>query len=260
MLPSFMDFNIRKPSHIFSLLLLSVTLILIIVLPVLSFFDASLPSELSQMTQLPDTMKLIFEIFLLTFQLALITVLLIFFPVIWYVLVNKLTLKEVFNRLRLRLEGIDVAFLWGIVSAVVMFGIVFLIGLILVFMDYNVEELSNIPNLQQYFSIPSLFLLIAIQPIAEEIFFRGFLLDKIESLAGKSMAIVTTAVLFGLAHMSYGKIYPVIMPMIMGLILGFVVIKTKNLYSAIIAHVIFNLTAFILSILSQNLVPEALIL
>ncbi len=250
-----MDLNIRKPSHIFSLLLLSITFILIIIQPVLSFFDESIPSELSQIAQLPETMKLIFEIFLLTLQLTLVIVLLIFFPIIWYVLVNKLTLKEIFDRLRLRLEGIDVAFLWGIVSAVVMFGIVFLIGVILVVMEYNVEELSNIPNLQQYFSVPSLFLLIAIQPIAEEIFFRGFLLEKIDSLAGKPMAILTTAVLFGLAHMSYGKVYPVIMPMVMGLILGFVVIKTKNLYSAIIAHVIFNLTAFILSILSQSLVP-----
>jgi len=250
-----MDFNIRKPSHIFSLLLLSVTFILIIIQPVLSFFDESVPSELSQMAQLPETMKLIFEILLLTIQLTLVIVLLIFFPIIWYVLVNKFTLKEIFDRLRLRLEGIDAAFLWGIVSAVVMFGIVFLIGVILVIMEYNVEELSNIPDLQQYFSIPSLFLLIAIQPIAEEIFFRGFLLEKIDSLAGKPMAILTTALLFGLAHMSYGKVYPVIMPMIMGLILGFVVIKTKSLYSAIIAHVIFNLTAFILSILSQYLVP-----
>jgi len=255
-----MDFNIRKPSHIFSLLLLSVTLILIIILPILSFFNVSFPIEFNQMDQPTETIELISEIFLLTFQLASIIVLLIFFPIIWYVLVNKLTLKEIFDRLRLRLEGIDVAFLWGIVSAVVMFGIVFLIGVILVVMEYNVEELSNIPDLQQYFSIPSLFLLIAIQPIAEEIFFRGFLLEKIESQAGKPMAILTTAVLFGLAHMSYGKIYPVIMPMIMGLILGFVVIKTKNLYSAIIAHIIFNLTAFILSILSQHLVPEALIL
>jgi len=255
-----MDFDIRKPSHIFAAFLLSVTFFLVIMMPILSYFDASVPSEISQMAQLPETMKLIFEILLLTIQLTLIIILLIFFPIIWYVLVNKLTLKEIFNRLKLRLEGIDVAFLWGIASAAIMFAIVFLIGVILVIMEYNIEELSNIPDLQQYFSIPSLFLLIAIQPIAEEIFFRGFLLEKIDSLAGKPMAILTTAVLFGLAHMSYGKIYPVIMPMMMGLILGFVVIKTKNLYSAIIAHVIFNLTAFILSILSQYLVPEALIL
>ena len=255
-----MDFNIRKPSHIFSLLLLSVTFILIIILPVLSFFDESIPSELSQMAQFPEAVKLILEVIVLTLQLTLAIVLLIFFPIIWYAIVNKLTLREIFDRRRLRLEGIDVAFLWGIVSAVVMFGIVFLIGVILIVMEYNAEELSNIPNLQQYFSIPSLFLLIAIQPIAEEIFFRGFLLEKINSIAGKSMAILTTAILFGLAHMSYGKVYPVIMPMIMGLLLGFVVIKTKNLYSAIIAHVLFNLTAFILSILSQYLTSEALIL
>jgi membrane protease YdiL (CAAX protease family) len=212
------------------------------------------------MAELPELIQILFEIILLTIQLTLILVLLIFFPIIWYAVVNRLRLKEIFNRLKLKLEGIDVAFLWGIFSAIIMFIVVFIIGLVLVFLGQNTEELSNVSDLEQLFSFPSLLLLVAIQPIAEEIFFRGFLLEKFESLAGAPMAILTTSILFGLAHMSYGKIYPVVLPIVFGIILGYVVIKTKNLYSAILAHVIFNVIVIVISKLSQFLASEALIL
>ncbi len=91
-----------------------------------------------------------------------------------------------------------------------------------------------------------MFILVSVQPIAEEIFFRGFLLDKIEYYAGQNVAIFSTAILFGLAHMSYGKIYPVLFPMIMGVILAYIVIKTRNIYASIFAHITFNITSFII--------------
>ena len=255
-----MDFDIRKPSHIFAALILSVTFFLIIIMPILSYFDASVPSEIGEMAQFPELIQILFEIILLTIQLTLVIVLLIFFPIIWYAVVNRLRLREIFNRLKLRLEGIDVAFLWGILSAIIMFVVVFVVGIILVLLGQNTEELSNVSDLEQLFSFPSLLLLVAIQPIAEEIFFRGFLLEKFESSAGAPIAILTTSVLFGLAHMSYGKIYPVILPIVFGIILGYVVIKTKNLYSAIIAHIIFNVIVILISELSRFLASEALIL
>ena len=53
--------------------------------------------------------------------------------------------------------------------------------------------------------------------------------------------------------MSYGKLYPVLMPILIGIILGFVVAKTKNLYSSIIAHIVFNVTSLALAYLGQSL-------
>jgi hypothetical protein len=164
------------------------------------------------------------------------------------------------SRLNLRLEGIDTAVLWGVVTAISLFVIVTVFTSVLIQLGYEPEELSNIPDLQRYFSLPSLFFLIAIQPVGEEIFFRGFLLEKINTIAGKNMAILGTGLLFGLAHMSYGKIYPIIMPIVMGILLGAIVFKTKNLYSAITAHIMFNLTSFMLYILAQSLISESLIL
>jgi len=101
-----------------------------------------------------------------------------------------------------------------------------------------------------------MFFLVAIQPIGEEIYFRGFLYDKIENYASGPFAVVITAVLFGIAHMSYGKEIPVIMIILMGLVLGFIVYKTKNLYSSIIAHIIFNVTSFTLAYLGLELLNE----
>ena len=133
------------------------------------------------------------------------------------------------------------------------FVVFFAIELFIISLGFKAEDLGNIQDLEQFFSPVSLLFLISIQPIAEEIFFRGFLFDKIENYAGGNIAIFVTAVLFGLAHMSYQKIYPVIFPMIMGVFLGFIIIKTKNLYSAITAHITFNLASFILYIFAKSL-------
>jgi membrane protease YdiL (CAAX protease family) len=94
-------------------------------------------------------------------------------------------------------------------------------------------------------------ILIIIQPIAEEIFFRGFLLDKFKNLFGKNIAIFFSSLLFGLAHLSYGNIYPAILTFIIGLLLAVLVVKTKNLYSSIIAHILFNLISFSIYILGR---------
>ena len=248
-----MDFNIKKPSHVFAFIMLIVSFLVFIILPILSYFGVLSFTRTDQIIDIPESSRALFEITLLLFQIIFVVVLFIVVPFLWYSLVNKLTLKEMFSRLKLRLERIDIAFLWGIISGIAMLAVVIVIGIILIKLGYGSEELSNIPDIEQYFSLPSMFLLITFQPICEEIFFRGFLLGKIDSIGGEKIAILVTAVLFGLAHMGYGRIYPVVITMVMGIILGFIVIKTKNLYSAITAHMMFNLASFILYIFGQFL-------
>jgi len=251
-----MDFDIKKPSHIFSLVLISITFLLIVVLPVLTFFGffQTTITETANYPTVPESYKLFFEIFILVFQLALVILLLVVFPFIWYFLVNKYNLKQVLSRLKLTLDNIDMAFLWGILTTILIFAITIVVGIIVVsIFGVNAQNMGNIPDLEALFSPISLFLLVAIQPVAEEIFFRGFLLDKIESFAGQNISIVMTSVLFGLAHASYGKVYPIILPMIMGVLLAYVVIKTKNLYASIIAHVCFNVGTLALAFLAKSL-------
>ena len=174
-------------------------------------------------------------------------------PVIWYLFVEEQNIKGIFAKMKITLANIDNAFVWGLIIAVSMILFVSFLGTLLYTLGIDEEELSNVNELAENLSIYSMFFIIAFQSIGEEIFFRGFLLEKIESYAGIAIAIIISSILFGLAHMSYGKIYPAIMPMIMGLLLGYGVYRTKNLFASITAHMIFNLTTFILYIYSQSL-------
>jgi membrane protease YdiL (CAAX protease family) len=245
----------KKPSHIVAFLLFLISFIIIIIVPILSFFNILPSTQSVEYQRITESFELISEIFFLIFYLIFAIVLFILIPLFWYIIVNNCTLKEGFtSRLKLRLENIDMAFLWGIVAAIGVLIVSFLIVFILQFFGANISDLSNIPDIEQFFSPATMFFLIAIMPIAEEIYFRGFLLDKFSSYAGKNIGIVSTAVLFGIAHMSYGKIYPFLLPILMGIILAYIVIKTKNLYASIIAHIMFNVVVFVLYYLGKTLV------
>jgi membrane protease YdiL (CAAX protease family) len=219
--------------------------LLIFVIPILTFFIL-----IGSPLLMEDLV--ISEIVALGSQLIVIAVF-ILVPIAWYYLVNNLKLNGIFKRIKLVSENIDKALLWGLLSAIIIFLLIFVIEFTLIEIGVEIQDLSNIPDLQNLFSWPVMFFLVAFQPIGEEIFFRGFLFEKIEGYGGEIVAIFITAFLFGIAHMSYGKIYPVLMPILIGIVLGFVVAKTKNLYSSIIAHIVFNVTSLALAYLGQNL-------
>jgi len=191
--------------------------------------------------------KLTLEISLLFFQFLFVFAGLILVPLLWYKLVNKISLKEMFARLNLRKEGLNNAILWGFITVIIAFAITMIIGLVYLFMTKtNPSTLSNIPDLQQLFSIPSLYLLVTLQPFCEEFFFRGFLLEKITKVGGTTIAVVTTSLLFGISHLTYTYAYTAIVAVILGLLFALVVLKTKNLYSAIFAHTVINITSLTL--------------
>ena len=248
-----MDFNIKKPTHIFALIMIIITFLVFIILPVLSYFGMSFSTQTDQISGTPGSFGIIFEIIVLLLQTAIVIALFIIIPVLWYLIVNKFTLKETFYHLKLRIHGIDIAVLWGVITAIVALVVIVAIGALLMSLGLDLTDASNIPELELYFSLPSMLFLIAFQPIAEEIFFRGFLLEKIDSIIGEKTAIITTAILFGIAHLSVGNIYPAFATGVIGVLLAFLVIKTKNLYSAITAHIIFNLVSFSIYIFAKSI-------
>jgi len=239
-----MEFNYRKPLHLLALLVVLFAFFLLIVIPILSFLGVF--STVAEATVVSEFAVLLGSI---------ITVLIfIGIPFIWYLLVNRYSIKEMFNAVKLRKERIDEAFLWGIVAAIAMFFMVIAIGFLLTATGIlSPEDVSNVEDLAGNLSIFSMVFIIIFQSIAEEIFFRGFLLEKIDSFAGKNIAIIVTALLFGLAHLSYGKLYPAIMPMFMGIILAYVVLRIKNIFAAITAHMLFNFASFVLYLFAKSL-------
>ena len=92
------------------------------------------------------------------------------------------------------------------------------------------EAVQEILNLSPIF----IAYLLVIRVLAEEIFFRGFLVNK--------FGIIPSSLLFGVAHIGYGSIAQIIGAFILGMILAYAFKKNQNLYPNIVSHTAYNLT------------------
>ncbi len=247
-----MDFDFRKPKHILALFLMAISFFLLIVYAAIAYFQP-FPTSNGIGSNYSGVIKTIIEVYVLLFSLLFVVILMVVIPIIWYILVNNLRLRETFQRLGLRREGLGNALLWGFIAAVTAFVISVALDLVILQFGVDVTKMSNIPQLEQLFSIPTLVVLITVQPIAEEIFFRGFLLEKISALSRPWVGVVSSAVLFGIAHLSYGMFYTAVMATMLGLVFAVVVIRTKNLYSSILAHILVNVTSITLFFFGKSI-------
>ncbi len=92
--------------------------------------------------------------------------------------------------------------------------------------------------------VPLLWLAIVIAaPLAEELFFRGFLFEGIRyTRLGATGAVVITSLLWALIHLQYGP-YEISTVFILGLILGVARLTTGSIYTSIAMHAFVNLVA-----------------
>ena len=106
-----MDFNYRKPLHILALILILLSFIVIIVLPIYSFFNTAFSTQSGQYAELAEELTFLLEIFILVFQLVFALIFFIIFPLLWYVFVNAISFKKTFSKIRITANNIDIAFL-----------------------------------------------------------------------------------------------------------------------------------------------------
>lgn len=92
--------------------------------------------------------------------------------------------------------------------------------------------------------VPLLWLAIVIAaPLAEELFFRGFLFEGIRyTRLGATGAVVTASLLWAVIHLQYGP-YEITTVFILGLILGIARLMTGSIYTPIAMHAVVNLVA-----------------
>ncbi|HUB92677.1 MAG TPA: CPBP family intramembrane glutamic endopeptidase, partial [Candidatus Saccharimonadales bacterium] len=78
-----------------------------------------------------------------------------------------------------------------------------------------------------------------IEPINEEVLFRGFMVPRI--------GIVASSLIFGILHATYDSTFAieVIAAIVFGLLSGYVYRKTGSLYPSMIAHILVNSIAII---------------
>ncbi len=86
---------------------------------------------------------------------------------------------------------------------------------------------------------------VLVAPVVEELLFRGVLFGAIERLGPAWLAVLLTALPFGLLHvMTYGSDwYTILQTFVMGLLLGGLRAWTRSLWPGIVFHAVHNLYA-----------------
>jgi membrane protease YdiL (CAAX protease family) len=92
------------------------------------------------------------------------------------------------------------------------------------------------------FAIATGILLIVIAPVAEEIFFRGFLYQAFRNSFGVWPGAVLSGLVFGVIHFEFFKLVQLA---ILGVILALLFERTRSLWPPIMLHAINNTLAFI---------------
>ncbi|MCI9069477.1 type II CAAX endopeptidase family protein [Clostridium sp.] len=99
-----------------------------------------------------------------------------------------------------------------------------------------------------------------LSPIIEEMMFRGIMLNKLRRY-GDKVAIVTTALLFGLFHANFSQFF---YATVLGLIFAYVTLKTGTIKYSIIFHIFVNMMgSFIIPLIigdGSNLVAYGCVL
>ena len=95
-----------------------------------------------------------------------------------------------------------------------------------------------------------LFVCLAIAaPLVEELFFRGYFLDKLRNVHSDTFAIISTGILFGFLHwepiFGFWDLYQTGAATIGGFLYAWLRIKTGSLWPSIVCHSIWNGTIFL---------------
>ena len=87
-----------------------------------------------------------------------------------------------------------------------------------------------------------------IGPLAEEVFFRGFLLAGLVASLGTMRGVVAASIIFAVAHFSLGSMIPIF---VTGMLLSWLYLRTRSLWPPLVAHAAQNLIALALVPLAQ---------
>jgi membrane protease YdiL (CAAX protease family) len=116
------------------------------------------------------------------------------------------------------------------------------------FLIRDIEAFSSPDNTTRVFelaggSIVLAWLLVGLWgPVAEEIFFRGFLLGGLRGRIGRWPAILISSGVFSLFHIHPGLYVPTFL---VGVALGWVYLRTRSIWPSILAHALHNTVALV---------------
>ena len=144
--------------------------------------------------------------------------------------------------------------------------LVSIVNFILVFLVYTwlYDQIVGLPADQAFFfeassaNDPLILLLVFIclaigAPLVEELFFRGYVLDKLRNVHSDTFVIISTGILFGFLHwdpiFGFWDLYQTGAATIGGFLYAWLRIKTGSLWPSIACHSIWNVTIFLFTFL-----------
>ena len=146
-----------------------------------------------------------------------------------------------FDSSKFRMAVVAAAGAWGAV-------IVYILVLTLVFgegaaPEQDVEELFTSKAVLPFVGVA----VVLAAPLAEEVFFRGFVFAGLIRLLGAGGAIVASGLLFAMFHVTGPDSAGLIIPFTpIGMLFAWLYYKTGTIWTSIAAHLVFNLVSFIL--------------
>lgn len=146
--------------------------------------------------------------------------------------------------------------LWKVIEAYLLFIIIsIIISILILYTNLKIPGYQVQEDILPLFGDGNINLIIAgiviviIAPIAEEFFFRGFLLRSLSNKIGIYYGSIITAFLFAIFHFQWQSIIPIF---ILGLIINSLVIRTKSIYPAIAFHMLNNGISLLVQVLIAN--------
>ena len=111
------------------------------------------------------------------------------------------------------------------------------LGIDLLVPDQNLEGLAALDGIER---IPTFAIVGVLAPVAEEIFFRGFLLAALVSVVGGLRGALVSSAVFSAAHFNIGTLLPIF---VMGMLLAWLYLRTGSIWPPVVAHAAQNLLA-----------------
>ena len=144
---------------------------------------------------------------------------------------------------------------WGVVGLVGAMAVVWLyVGIVEVAGVEDLEPVSSIDNDAIYASVSLVvltgILVVLVAPIAEEIFYRGFLFAGLGRRFGVVAGALGSSVLFAAVHFDPGSLIPFA---VVGVVFALVYWRSRSLNGAILAHGLFNAISFVVLIFDRGL-------
>lgn len=115
----------------------------------------------------------------------------------------------------------------------------------------NYDKIVQAVSLEQGSPVWMIFLVVVLGPIAEEVLFRGVIYGKLREGFTVTQAALISGVIFGMYHKN---LVQGIYASLFGMLLAYLFEKTQSLWGAVITHMMFNLSSYLMPYLQQILI------